>query len=307
MGYEARVLADSVTEFDDRLTTLEVTFPRFVLPEFNTHRVFSRNSASSRAVPVEKRLLQVLDEPVLPIEWGANKPGMQSIELLSESDRLIAESEWLKSRDHAVIGAVALVGGLGKMKNEALVSRVNELYVRYNLKIPELIQGVHKQFVNRILEPYMWHTVVVSSTEWDNFMALRRHPDAQPEIRKVADLMDDAIESSEPMELGEGQWHLPFVLEEERTLSFDILAKLAVARCARVSYETHDTGKIDQAKDIALHDSLRDSGHMSPFEHVARPMTNEEYMQNPWSGNFLGWHQYRKDIPYEDNYLEAQQ
>ena len=153
----------------------------------------------------------------------------------------------------------------------------------------------------------MWHTVVVSSTEWDNFMALRRHPDAQPEIRKVADLMDDAIESSEPMELGEGQWHLPFVLEEERTLSFDILAKLAVARCARVSYETHDTGKIYQAKDIALHDSLRDSGHMSPFEHVARPMTNEEYMESPWSGNFLGWHQYRKDIPYEDNYLEAQQ
>jgi thymidylate synthase ThyX len=307
MGYEARVLADSVTEFDDRLTTLEVTFPRFVLPEFNTHRVFSRNSASSRAVPVEKRLLQVLDEPVIPIEWGANKPGMQSIELLSESDQLVAESEWLKSRDHAIIGAVALVGGLGKMRNEALVSRVNELYARYNLKIPEPIQGVHKQFVNRILEPYMWHTVVVSSTEWDNFMALRRHPDAQPEIRKVADLMDDAIESSEPMELGEGQWHLPFVLEEERTLSFDILAKLAVARCARVSYETHDTGKIDQAKDIALHDSLRDSGHMSPFEHVARPMTIEEYMENPWSGNFLGWHQYRKDIPYEDNYLEAQQ
>ena len=307
MGYEARVLADSVTEFDDRLTTLEVTFPRFVLPEFNTHRVFSRNSASSRAVPVEKRLLQVLDEPVVPIEWGANKPGMQSIDILSESDQLVAETEWLKARDHAVIGAVALVGGLGKMRNEALVSRVNELYVRYNLKIPEPIQGVHKQFVNRILEPYMWHTVVVSSTEWDNFMALRRHPDAQPEIRKVADLMDDAIESSEPMELGEGQWHLPFVLEEERTLSFDILAKLAVARCARVSYETHDTGKIDQAKDIALHDSLRDSGHMSPFEHVARPMTNEEYMENPWSGNFLGWHQYRKDIPYEDNYLEAQQ
>ncbi len=307
MGYEARVLADSVTEFDDRLTTLEVTFPRFVLPEFNTHRVFSRNSASSRAVPVEKRLLQVLDEPVIPIEWGANKPGMQSIELLSESDQLVAETEWLKARDHAVLGAVALNGGVSTLKNDILAYRIRSLYEEYDVSIPEQIQGVHKQFVNRILEPFMWHTVVVSSTEWDNFMALRRHPDAQPEIRKVADLMDDAIALSEPRELGEEEWHLPFVLEEERTLSFDILAKLAVARCARVSYETHDTGKIDQAKDIALHDSLRDSGHMSPFEHVARPMTNEEYMENPWSGNFLGWHQYRKDIPFEDNYLEAQQ
>jgi len=306
MGYEASVLADSVTEFDDRLTTLEVTFPRFVLPEFNTHRVFSRNSASSRAVPVEKRLLQVLTEPVLPIEWGANKPGMQSVEILSESDRKIAESEWLKSRDHAVIGAVALVGGLGKMRNEELISRVNELYARYNLSIPEPIRGVHKQFVNRILEPYMWHTVVVSSTEWENFMALRRHPDAQPEIRHIANLMDEVIASSTPAELTEEEWHLPFVLEEERVLPVPILAKLAVARCARVSYETHDTGKIDHDKDIALHDSLRDSGHMSPFEHIARPMTMAEYMDSPWSGNFLGWHQYRKDIPNENNYLEAQ-
>ena len=307
MGYEARVLADSVTEFDDRLTTLEVTFPRFVLPEFNTHRVFSRNSASSRAVPVEKRLLQVLDEPVLPVEWGANKPGMQSIDILSESDQLVAEAEWLKARDHAVLGAVALSGGISKLKNDILAYRIRSLYEEYDVSIPEPIQEVHKQFVNRILEPFMWHTVVVSSTEWDNFMALRRHPDAQPEIRKVADLMDDAIALSEPRELGEEEWHLPFVLEEERALPFDILAKLAVARCARVSYETHDTGKIDQTKDITLHDSLRDSGHMSPFEHVARPMSREEYMKSPWSGNFLGWHQYRKDIPYEDKYLEAQQ
>jgi hypothetical protein len=258
-------------------------------------------------VPVEKRLLQVLDEPVLPVEWGANKPGMKSIVILSESDQVVAEAEWLKARDYAVLGAVALSGGISKLKNDILAYRIRSLYKEYDLSIPEPIQGVHKQFVNRILEPFMWHTVVVSSTEWDNFMALRRHPDAQPEIRKVADLMDDAIALSEPRELGEEEWHLPFVLEEERILPFDILAKLAVARCARVSYETHDTGEIDHVKDIALHDSLRDSGHMSPFEHVARPMTNEEYMENPWSGNFLGWHQYRKDMPYEDNYLEAQQ
>jgi len=307
MGYEARILADSVSEFDDRLTSLEVTFPRFVLPEFNTHRVFSRNSASSRAVPVEKRLLQVLDEPVIPIEWGANKPGMQSIDILGETDQLVAEIEWLKARDYAVLGAVALSGGIGKLKNDILAYRIRSLYDEYDVPIPDPIQGVHKQFVNRILEPFMWQTVVVSSTEWENFMALRRHPDAQPEIRKVADLMDNAIAASVPRELGEDEWHLPFVLEEERILPFDILAKLAVARCARVSYETHDTGKIDHVKDIALHDSLRDSGHMSPFEHVARPMSPEEFIESPWSGNFYSWHQYRKDMPYEDNYLEAQQ
>jgi len=167
-------------------------------------------------------------------------------------------------------------------------------------------ESVHKQIANRPLETHQWHTVVVTATEWENFFALRKHPAAQPEIRHTAELMSDVIKNSEPTELGFTEWHLPFVTEEEKKVhSTNLLAKLSVARCARVSYETHDTGKVDIDKDVKLHNTLRDSGHMSPFEHVARPMSVKELDISEWSGNFRGWHQYRKDIPNEDNYAEA--
>jgi thymidylate synthase ThyX len=306
MGYRAKILADSLSEQDIRLTSMEVTFPRYILPEFNTHRVFSRNSASSRAVPVEKRILQVIEEPVTPLEWGINKAGMQSVEVLKDKEALLAEESWLIARDQAVLGAVALMGGADKIKDEATKEHIIDLYDKYGARRPESINGVHKQFVNRLLEPFMWHTVVVSSTEWDNFYGLRLHPDAQPEIRRVAQLMKAAMMGTNPELLTSSEWHVPFVLDQEKdTHSIEFLSKIAVARCARVSYETHDTGKIDYDKDIALHDSLLASGHMSPFEHIARPMTGQEITFNPWSGNFRGWHQYRKEIPNEDTYQQG--
>lgn len=289
MSYEARVLADSVGPSLVRLTTMQVTFPRIVLAEFNTHRVFSRNSASSRAIPVEKRIAAVEADPFVPEEFGKNQRGMQAGEMLGESESSAARSIWTKAAERAVAEARALAEC-----------------------------GVHKQLANRLLEPFSWHTVIVTATEWVNFFALRCHPNAQPEIRKAAEMMRTAMEISTPTALNSHEWHLPLVYREDReetTLSMQRLCQLSTARCARVSYLTHE-GKRDIGKDLDLADSLLTNGHMSPFEHPARPMTDEEIAcygcaqvpswigglwrePAPFCGNFRGWVQYRKTIQNE--------
>jgi thymidylate synthase ThyX len=304
MGFEAKALADSVSPAGHRLTTLEATFPRFVLAEFNTHRVFSRNSASSRAIPVAKQLRRVLDDPYVPIEFGSNKPGMQAGPALTGAERDAAEAEWLHARDDAVrhvlglITSPANVAGFEDL-HECLAAAENSLK-----EPPAEWLNVHKQVANRLLEPFMWHTVIVSSTTWENFFNLRCHPDAQPEIRLVATKMREAVERSVPTRLEPDEWHLPLVGEAEReeVSSPEELAKIAIGRCARVSYLTH-AGTRDPSADVALYDRLAESGHMSPMEHVARPMTGEELQRSEWSGNFQGWIAYRKLIPGESNPL----
>jgi hypothetical protein len=164
--------------------------------------------------------------------------------------------------------------------------------------------GVHKQQANRLLEPFSWHTVVITGTDWRNFFALRTPPDAQPEFQRVARLMLAAYRESVPQQLTDEQWHLPFVRPDERaTYGNDeqYWRKVSAGRCARVSYLTHD-GRRDPDKDIDLHDMLRASGHMSPFEHVVRPMTQEELAAGGRSGNFGGWVQYRKQLDNEWDY-----
>ena len=309
MGFDAKVLADSVSPAGHRLTTLEATFPRFVLAEFNTHRVFSRNSASSRAIPVAKQLRRVLDDPYVPIEFGSNKPGMQAGPALTGPARDAAEAEWLAARDDAVRHV------LGLITSPENVARFDDLHAcleaaQGSLKEPlsEWL-NVHKQVANRLLEPFMWHTVIVSSTTWDNFFNLRCHPDAQPEIRLIASKMREACERSVPTRLEPEEWHLPLVGEAEReeASSPEELAKISVGRCARVSYLTH-AGTRDLAADITLYDRLLESGHMSPMEHVARPMTAAELRESEWSGNFQGWIAHRKLIAGEANPLaEANQ
>jgi len=140
VAYNARVLLDSTSPAGIRLTTLEVTFPRFVLAEFNTHRLFSRNSASSRAIPTSKLIERVLKDPAIPLEWGKNKAGMSASDVLSPDLAQEAEHVWLGARDAAVANAQRL-----------------------------LDLDVHKQELNRLLEPFLWHTVIVSATEWKNF------------------------------------------------------------------------------------------------------------------------------------------
>lgn len=277
MAYKVNILCDSIADNGVRLTSIEVTFPRIVLAEFNTHRMFSRNSASSRAIPVEKQIKRVLEDPFIPEYWGKNQKGMQAEQELQDTDRDDAIRNWLAARDTAV-------------------GRAQEL----------LRLGVHKQITNRLLEPFMYHTVIVTATEWSNFDALRRHKDAQPEIKKAADLMWTARESSAPVFVPDNEYHLPLVsraeIPELRAQGFD-LRLVSVGRCTRVSYLTHN-GKRDPQADIDLANRLKASGHMSPYEHVAQPMTRNELAISPtgFSGNFRGWVQFRKTLPFEYDY-----
>lgn len=238
--YEAKVLADSIA-YGTRLTTVMVTLPRFVLAELNTHRVFSRNSASSRAIPVETRCTLIEASPFVPDVFGKNQRGMQSTETLDEEANGHADMIWREAVADAVRHARRLAA-----------------------------VDVHKQYANRIPEFAAWHTVIITSTEWDNWRALRISPKAQPEIRRGAEVVDAAMRESTPQRLRKGEWHVPLMDTIAPSFTgFAELAKISVARCARVSYD-RQLDKKTLADDIALHDMLLSSGHMSPFEHQAR-------------------------------------
>ncbi|MGH2973343.1 MAG: FAD-dependent thymidylate synthase [Solirubrobacterales bacterium] len=306
MAFDAKVLADSKSPAGYRLTTLEATFPRFILAEFNTHRVFSRNSASSRAIPIVKQLRRVLEDPYVPIEFGSNQPGMQAGPALAGKEMLAAEREWLRARDDAVRRVLGLITSPDAASGESdLFGYLEQVEKACREKAqPSEWLNVHKQVANRLLEPFMWHTVIVTATEWDNFWNLRCHPDAQPEIRLIAEKMRTAMAGSIPMDLDWNEWHLPLIRPEDREdmTSNEDLIKVSVGRCARVSYLTH-AGKRDLGADIDLYDRLLASGHMSPLEHPARPLVPAELQESEWSGNFRGWHSYRKGVQSEDNPL----
>jgi thymidylate synthase ThyX len=305
MSFDAKVLADSISPAGHRLTTLEATFPRFVLAEFNTHRVFSRNSASSRAIPIFKQLRRVLEDPYVPIEFGSNQPGMQAGAPLEGEKREAAEREWLEARDDAVRRVLGLVTDPEAAAAEAPLELLERVEAAQREKArPEGWLNVHKQVANRLLEPFMWHTVIVTATEWENFWNLRCHPDAQPEIRLIAEQMRAATRASEPAALEQGEWHLPLIRPEDREegLPSAELVKVSAGRCARVSYLTH-AGRRDLGADVELHDRLLESGHMSPLEHPARPLTAGELAQGEWCGNFRGWLPYRKEVANEENPL----
>jgi thymidylate synthase ThyX len=305
MSFDAKVLADSRSPAGHRLTTLEATFPRFVLAEFNTHRVFSRNSASSRAIPIAKQLRRVLEHPYVPIEFGSNQPGMQAGAPLAGERKAAAEREWLSARDDAVRRVLGLIADPGLAADAEPLALLAEVEAAQKAgSRPEEWLNVHKQVANRLLEPFMWHTVIVTATEWENFWNLRCHADAQPEIRLIAEKMRDAMDASQPARLDWDEWHLPLVHPEDREedVSTEELIKVSAGRCARVSYLTH-AGKRDLGADVELHDRLRASGHMSPLEHPARPLNEAELRAGEWCGNFHGWCSYRKLTPGEGNPL----
>lgn len=262
---EAKVIEDSIYEGGKRLTTMQLKYPRFIHSEFMTHRVFSRNASSSRAIPVAKMLQQVYEDPAMPVEWGKNQPGMQARENFEGEELESVEASWRLAAKLAAGAAEALMES-----------------------------GVHKQITNRLLEPFQWIHVVVTATEWDNFFALRDHPDAQPEIRELARAMKTAMAASTPRVLGFGEWHLPYLDDAER-LGLPLKDQIAcsVARCARVSYLRHDLTAPSVEDDKTLHDRLvlAVPPHMSPTEHQATPTldTNKE-------ANLRGWMQYRRLI-----------
>lgn len=232
---------------------------------------------------------------------------MQAEEAIPEEEVPYAEAIWLRMRDLVMLGSTAMQGGFEKIKDDSLRDKLINMNTGLNDPYGDLNKlqtGVHKQTANRPLEAWMWNTAIVTSTEWANFYALRDNKDAQPEFRMAAMLMREAHEASEPQELSPGEYHLPLIQEDETGLEVELLSKLSIARCARVSYLTH-AGVRDHEKDIELHNRLAGGGHMSPFEHVATPMTPEQKAENEWSGNFRGWIQYRKTLPHESNFTEA--
>lgn len=317
MGYSVRVIADSISQAGHRLTTLEVVFPRFILAEFNTHRVLSRNSASSRAIPVIEEIRRLMRDPFIPERFGVNQPGMQAHTFLSGEKHDEAVRIWLRGRDRAVLTAFELILGesigvdVDWLSPKRFDEALNMLDPKYRqIHLPDIeILNIHKQLANRPLEPYMWQTVVVTATEWSNFYALRANQEAQPEIRRIAELMLDAHSANEPILLEDGQWHLPYVSEEEIAsgeLTLNEWAKVSSGRCARVSTLTHD-GRRDPSADISLFNRLASSGHMSPLEHQATPLTATQlrvgYMI---SGNFTGWQQFRKQFLHENDFGKFQ-
>lgn len=258
----AKVIADSLSPSGVRLTTIEVTFHRFVLAEFNTHRVLSRNSASSRAIPATKMLDRYRNDPAYPIYWGSEQPGMQSGEELTGED---------------LEDAMDLFDYVRASTADAVAAYLEE----------HPGKRLHKSVLNRLLEPFLWHTVIVTATEWDNFMNLRCHQLAQPEIRVAAELMREAMAFSVPEQFSQHDWHLPYVDEDLTIIDSQMMS---VARCAWVSTMSHD-GEHDLDACKRMYDRLVEAVpmHASPLEHQARPMlTGEEQV-----GNLVGWRQLR--------------
>ncbi len=277
-GITLKVIEHSKAHHGVELITLVIRYHRFVHAEFMTHRVFSRNASSSRAIPIKKMLQNAMAEP---LHWGANRPGMQAGEELTGWRLWAVKKVWRTARFFAKF---------------------------FSNLMAEL--GAHKQIANRLTEPFQFIEVVVTATEWDNFLILRDHPMAQPEIAELAKLVRQAKELSTP-ELRSGSreeeaaWHLPFISGTERLncrLTLDdkrrqvklrVLKKISASRCARVSYLNHDGSRSSEQQDLDLFGKLMADPkvkHASPSEHQAYPLP----LASQWSRNFRGWRQHRE-------------
>ena len=281
MTISAKIIADSVSSEGIRLTTFQLRYPRIVHSELMTHRVFSRGASSSRAIPISRSIKDILRDPAEPVAWGSNKPGMQAGAELTGIRRTLARMAWHGTKRCAILGA-----------------RVSQW------------AGAHKQVANRILEPWSHISVVVTSTDYENWFALRCHPNADPTLKALADAMFEARKKSIPLTLQPGQWHLPYITERDRRDhegDIEVLKKISAARCARVSYNNHDGRRSTLGEDEKLFEYLVADApvHASPTEHQATP--DKRWSRNRWAkpelhGNFRGWIQFRKTLPGEAVY-----
>lgn len=276
---DVKVIADSLSANGNRITTLQLEYPRFIHGEFMTHRVFSRNAASSRAIPVSKMISQVWNVPAMPVYWGANQAGMQAKSELTGWRKTCAKTLW------------------------TLQGKANCAFAWVFIKL-----GLHKQLANRGLEAWQNMKVVVTATEWENFFALRCHPDAQPEMQTLANAMRSAIESSVPVRR---EYHLPYVRDEEiQTLGLEgtpstqagmlrLLGPLSAARCARVSYLKHDGTQPNAEDDLKLFKRLVGNQpiHASPTEHQAIAARHG----GSFHRNLRGWVPFRVMIEQEQS------
>lgn len=270
LGCSVKIIEDSINPYNgQRITTAQLRYWRSIHGEFMTHRVFSRNASSSRAIPISTFLKQVWSEPAGPIHWGANQPGMQA------NSELKGFKKWFTQKTWSFTGKVVCT----------LVWLANK------------VASPHKQTLNRLLEPWQYISVIVTATDTDNWDALRDHPHAQPEIQDLARTWKAARDESVPVTRTH---HLPYVTEEERRqYPISILYQLSTARCARVSYLTHDGKKPSVEKDRVLYSNLVGSVpiHASPTEHPAVAVPQPGYIKN-----FRGWKQHRVDV---ENKIES--
>lgn len=295
----AKIIADSMSPAGVRMTTMEIEYPRFILAELNTHRMLSKNSASSRAIPVKAMHEQINSSPAMPVYWGKNQAGMQAKEALGGEPLEMVRTIWHKAKEDAL---------------------------RWSGKMAEL--DLHKQISNRITEPWMTMKTVISGTEWANLFWLRCHKDAQPEFRELAIAMHDAMENSTPNQLRYDEWHLPYVKtawlssgeqifldNEDNPIPLEDAKKISASCCAQVSYRKNDD-TVDKARKIYQQLIESTPAHASPVEHQASPMRiKTTYAYEPhtwqpgithvsangdlWSGNLRGWVQLRKTLPNE--------
>ena len=296
---EVKIVADSLNvHTQDRLTTFLLTYPRYIHAELMTHRVFSRNAASSRAIPVMKFRQDVTNNPVIPTHWGANKPGMQAGEELDDTlEDWIWPAENMPGETDVDGSKIPRV----KVTNREFVRRTwlagRDMALEVHLALEKA--GLHKQIANRVIEPWFHIQVLVSATEFQNWFGLRCHSAAHPDIQILADAMLEMYVTHAPQNKESTQWHLPFGDQEILPgLELGDIVKICVARAARISYKTYE-GAIDYAKDIELHNRLKEAGHWSPFEHVAMATKRSD-----WSGNFRGWAQYRKMFQGENRQVD---
>lgn len=277
----AEIIADSINSESVRLTTFILMMPRFILSEINTHRAFSRSSASSRAIPAKKLIESVATDPFIPVFWPKKHTGMQAQEYFTaeEADELSLGSMWEEASEAMII--------------------MSELFMS---------EGVSKQITNRLLEPFLWHQVLVTATDFENFFNLRADNLAEPHLELLANMMLAAYNGSKPAFVKSGDWHVPYganiilnpeekdkfkeILEPykfiDKRLEVRFNLSVASARCARMSYNQFD-GTFSYEKDIDLFKRLSAVGHWGSYEHCARAESNKKY-----NGNFRGWTQLRK-------------
>lgn len=300
MTVSAKVIKDSISPQGIRITTLELEYPRIIHSELMTHRVFSRNSASSRAIPVSKVIELVESNPAMPVHWGKNQAGMQAKEELDELSKESVRQLWLEAAKQAVSIAKVMAA-----------------------------TNCHKQVVNRLLEPFQHMKVVVTSTEWANWDWLRDHPDADPTIHALAKEMKRVRNESIPEELFYGEWHLPYVHskrseiyaernyfdEHGEPITLEQARMISASCCAQTSYRKQD-GSLEKAEDIFKKLVESEPCHASPVEHQATPIeysdtameifqsgvTHRDKNWDLWSANFRGWVQFRQLIPNNAKY-----
>lgn len=323
---EVQIIADSVGQRSGRITTFELTYPRIIHSEFMTHRLFSRNAMSSRAVPIKKMVELIRTNMAMPVRFGSNQPGMQD-----------------KGLEHD--GMVDVAGFCRKLTGREAWAIAAKRACDMALSLEEA--GYHKQIANRLIEPFQMMKTVMTTTEMENFLWLRVDADADPTIEVLANLMKEAMDNSEPEWLPAGVWHTPYVdhvygfgpegdahifegycvLDENDRpvmLTEEEALRISASCCGQVSYRRLDSTK-DKALDIYTRLVAGKKVHASPFEHQAREIeetvedceypeaelinaawcpssweegiTHVDREGNFWSGNFKNWIQHRQLIP----------